>query len=192
MEEDVVVKFNVEAISTNDHHTEIRAHIFLSDDCIRTKIGFAELVQFNFANARDEGYGWLNLIDEIDDDIMDLFDPLVATNREFTDKFEDMCVDKLEEEPKSIIAIQKIFIKKEYRGKRLLKHILKAIRKFNYCPIALSPVPLQHACGDSNKELMGFEGNKEEAKRDFKRLSNYYEKNGFKRVGKSETWVLIN
>lgn len=191
MDDDVIVKFNVEPIGNNDHYNEIRAHIFLSDeDCIRTKIGFAELVQFNFSNALNENHGWISLIDEVDDDILALFEPLVATQKEFTDEFIDILVDELED-PKSVIAIQRLFIKKEYRGRRLLKHILRAIRKFNYCPIALSPVPLQHATGDSNKKLMGCEGKKKETKRDFKKLINYYEKNGFKRVGKSKTWVLI-
>lgn len=191
MEDDVVVKFNVEPIGNDDHYTEIRAHIFLSDEnCTRTKIGFAELVQLNFSNALNERYGWLDLIDEVDDDIFSLFKPLVATNNKFKDEFEDILVDELED-ANSVIAIKRLFIKEEYRGRRLLKHILKAIRKFNYCPIALSPVPLQHATGDSNKELMGCEGNKEDAKKDFKKLGDYYEKNGFKRVGKSKTWVLI-
>lgn len=191
MANEVFIKFKVEPIGADDYHTEIYAHIFIYDeDGERKKVGFAELVQINFANAINDRYGWNNLIDEVNDDIFRLFEPLVTTNSEFVDEFEDMLADKLEE-PKSMIAIQRLFIKKEYRGKRLLKHILKAIRKFNYCPIALSPVPLQHASGDSNRELMGYEGNKEEAKRDYKKLSNYYRKNGFKRVGKSKTWVLI-
>lgn len=191
MEDDVVVKFNVEPIGTDDHYTEIRAHILLSDEnCTRTKIGFAELVQVNLTNALEEDYGWFNLIDEVDDDFFSLLKPLVASEKSFTEEFEDMLFDKLED-ANSVIAIQRLFIKKEYRGKRLLKQILKTIRKFNYCPIALSPVPLQHATGDSNKELMGFQGKKKEAKRDFKKLCEYYEKNGFKRVGKSKTWVLI-
>lgn len=191
MEDDVIVKLNVEPIGNDDHHTEIRAHIFLYDEnFIRTKIGFAELVQVNLKNALCENYGWLSLIDEVDDDIFSLFKPLVASNNTFTHEFEDMLFDKLAS-ANSVIAIQRLFIKKEYRGKRLLKHILKAIRKFNYCPIALSPVPLQHATGDSNKELMGFEGKKKEAKKDFKKLCEYYGRNGFKRVGKSKTWVLI-
>lgn len=191
MDDDVIVKFNVEPIGLEDHYTKIRAHIFLSDEnCIRTKIGFAELVQVNFTNALNERYGWLSLIDEVDDDIFSLFKPLVSTNDKFTDEFDDMLVDELED-ANSVIAIERIFIKKEHRGKRLLKHILKAIRKFNHCPIVLSPVPLQHATGDSNKELMGYKGSKKEAKKDFKKLGDYYGKNGFKRVGKSKTWVLM-
>lgn len=192
--DDLVVKFQVEPIGIEDHYTRVKAHFFVSDDnFFKTKIGkigFAEMVQLNFSNALDEDYHWLSLIDEINDDMLDLFKPIVATGNTFTDEFSDFLDDKCLD-ANSVIAIERIFIKKEFRGKRLLGGILKAIRKFNYCPIILSPVPLQHATGESNKKLMGYEGKRKEAKKDFKKLSVYYESNGFKRISKSKTWVLV-
>lgn len=187
----VFIKFNVEPIELDDHQTEIRAHIFTYDsELTRIKIGFAEMVQFNLANAENEGCNWLSLIDEVDDDTNDLFKPLVAGHARFTNAFQNM-LDKTLEEVKSIIVIRRLFIKKEHRGNNLLPKILKVIRKFNDCPVALSPVPLQHATGTENAELMGYKGKKKESKKDFEKLRKHYESNGFKRVGKSKTWILI-
>lgn len=191
MANDIFIKFRVDPIQEEDHHTEIKAIIYLYDeDMVQIKIGFIEMVQFNFANALEEGYHWLSLIDEVNDDVLRLFEPLVKNSNCFKDDFQDI-LDDHAEEVRSIISIQRIFINKKYRGKKMLPSILKIIRKFNYCPIVASPLPLQHASGHSNKKLMGYEGNKKEFKKDLQRLREYYESNGFKRVGKSKTWVLI-
>jgi len=191
MNNDIFIKFIVEPIQNEDHQTKIKAIIYICDeDLVKTKIGFIDMVQFNFENALNEGYNWLQLVDEVDDDIMELFSPLIANGSSFTDKFQDL-LDETLEDARSIIAIQRLFIKEKYRGKKLLPDILKIINKFNYCPIVLCAVPLQHATGEQNKKLMKCVGKKIDAKKDFKKLRNYYELSGFKRLGKSKTLVYI-
>jgi hypothetical protein len=186
---DIFIKFKIEPIQNEDHHTTVKAGIYIYDeDMIQEKIGFIEMVQFNFANAKMEKYHWHELIDEVDDDIMKLFNPLIVGNS-FSDEFQDI-LDETLEDARSIIAIKRIFIKEKYRGKKLLPAILKIINKFNYCPVVLCAMPLQHATGDQNKKLMG-RGKKTEFKKDLKKLSSYYESIGFQRVGKSKTLVFI-
>lgn len=187
---EIFMKFRFEPINQDDHYSEIKAGIYIYDEGMNAKkIGFVEMVQFNFAMAQIENYHWRGLIDEVNDDIMELFDPLIANGSSFTDKFQDI-LDETLEDAHSIIAIQRIFISKKYRGNKLLPDILKIISKFNYSPIVLKAVPLQHATGDTNIKLMGFKGKKADRKKDVEKLINYYESIGFRRVGKSKTLVL--
>jgi hypothetical protein len=190
-DKDIEIVFCPKPIRKDDHYTKIEGKIYYNDyPYARIRIGTVKIIQFNFSNALNEKYNWLDLIDEVDDDTLKLFEPIVEKHGYFTDAFQDM-LDEQMSDCASALVIEQLFLKKKYRGKNLLGNILEIINKYNYCPILLSPMPFQHSSGSDFQKLMGFKGTKKDFKKDFNKLRRHYEKHGFERVGESRTWVLI-
>jgi hypothetical protein len=189
--DDIQIVFCPEPIREDDHYTKIEGKIYYNDyNCNNIRIGTVKLIQFNFSNALNEKHNWLDLIDEVDDDTLRLFEPIVEKHGWFTDTFQDM-LSKQMAECDSALVIEHLFLKKKYRGQDLLGSILNLINKYNFCPILLSPMPFQHSPSKSLVDLMGLRGDKKNFRKDFKKLCNHYKKHGFEQIGRSKTWVLI-
>lgn len=189
--DDIEIVFCPMTVRQDDHYTKITGKIYYNNyNYPKIRIGTVKLIQFNFSNALNEKYNWLDLIDEVNDDTLRLFEPIVEKHGWFTDTFQDMLNDQMAE-CDSALVIEYLFLKKKYRGQDLLGSILKIIEKYNYCPILLSPMPFQHTTSKTLVDLMGLRGDKKNFRKDFKKLCNHYEKHGFEQIGKSRTWVQI-
>lgn len=149
------------------------------------EIGLVRFRQINFARA---DLDWRMLIDLDDDEVQAVCSPLVIEGNRFSDEFTEIAG-----RPGTVIVLEKVGLYKEYRGGNRLGDILDIVG--SVCPgspIALVPVPLQHHWSEENRRIMGMERRPPEARRDADalKLTKHYERNGFRRVGKSSTWAL--
>ena len=185
--------------SKNLQEIEGSIECLMEDSETETEIGVISLVQINLSRATDEEDDWRDLIDSVDDDFLDVCLPLINTNcrADFSEEFDEFLDNHDEVEPSTLVVVSKVGIYKEHRGNNLLGYILDSIKCLNPdAPIVAQPFPLQYNGIEENLKIMGIKAEKKATKqnraKDKKRLIAHYESHGFKKLGKSDTWILLN
>jgi hypothetical protein len=162
------------------------------------EIGTVRLTQLNLGKAMDAGDDFRDLIDSVDDDLLQVCEPLVNTKcrAELSKDFEDMMDDHGNYSVPSLMIISKVGIYKKFRGNNLLGSILGLIEAINPGAVLVAhPFPLQYNGNEDNLKIMGIKSEKKATRQkrmdDQNRLVRHYESHGFKRLGNTETWVKI-
>lgn len=183
---DLYIRFLTRNIDLDTHSYEVRGIISLE----LKRIGFIEMYKYNFAQALDDGYYWGDLIDDSQEHLETL-EPLIDDkSAEYSEEFLEI-LDKYGLWPESLFLLDRIILKKEYRGNKLSKSIFDLIQIYNNIPLVMVPFPLQHSNMPIDHKRVGIKGKKADHKKDKKSLEKYYESLGFIKVGTSDTYVFI-